>query len=455
VVIIDDDVRKQGRLLLGVPVVGDVSSLHQAVARYDADEVLVAIPSADQQMMRVALEGAELAQVPLKVLPPVRDLLGAKPSVRDARDLQIQDLLGRQQVETDLESLRATFAARRVMITGAGGSIGAEITTQIAALGPARLVLLDHDETHLHDVASRLDTGSDLDGGTDLDLMLTDIRDLDRLRRVFEQSRPELVFHAAAHKHVPLLEANPAEAVQTNVVGTANVVDCAIQLGVDRLVFVSTDKAVRPANVLGRSKWLGERIVLDRAPPQSRWCAVRFGNVLGSRGSVIPTFASQIAAGGPLTVTDPRMTRFFMSVREAVQLTLQAAALAEGGEIFMLDVGEPVNILELAERMIRLSGHVVGSEIAIRFIGIRPGEKLVEEIQAPTEEALPTAHPAIVRLRCRDALATERLRRGIEELSSLAAQSRDDEAAQRLIELTDGVDRDVPSARLAAVEQAT
>jgi FlaA1/EpsC-like NDP-sugar epimerase len=426
VVIVDDDPRKQGRSMLGVPVVGDIPNLPAVVAHYQADEVLVAIPSADQQLINEIMEGAELAEVPLKVLPPVRELLNDRPSVRDARDIQIEDLLGRAQVATDIERIRAVISGATVLITGAGGSIGSEIAKQVAELGPARLVLLDHDETHLHDVNGQLERPAELD--------LTDIRDRDRIGALMRRLQPDVVFHAAAHKHVPLLEAQPTEAVRTNVLGTYNVVAAAADADVDRLVFISSDKAVRPSNVLGYSKWLGEQLVLLMAPSGSRWCSVRFGNVLGSRGSVIPTFARQISEGGPVTVTDPRMTRFFMSVRESVQLVLQASTMAGGGEIFMLDMGEAVNILELAERMVRLSGHQVGTEIPIRFTGVRPGEKLSEDLQNPEEQANETHHASIVRLTA-TRVDADQLTATTHELERLVAERLDDDAAHLIVAL--------------------
>jgi FlaA1/EpsC-like NDP-sugar epimerase len=393
VVVVDEDNRVHGRSLLGVPVVGAVADLDHIVHRFQAREVLVADPNADHRLLRTAMEGAERAKVPVKVFPPVHELLAMAPSVRDVRDMRIDDLLGRQIVSTDHELVAAALTGRRVLITGAGGSIGSEIAAQVSSCGPALLAMLDHDETHLHEIAARLPATA----GEHL-LVLTDIRDRNRLAAVFERVRPEVVVHAAAHKHVPLLEADPVEAAHTNVLGTNNVLRVAAAIGVERLVFISSDKAVRPVNVLGRSKYLGEQLVVRRAPARSRWCSVRFGNVIGSRGSVIPTFANQIALGGPVTVTDPEMTRYFMSVHEAVTLALQAAASAEGEEIFMLNVGEPVNVLELAERMIRLSGRTVGSEIAIEFVGPRPGEKMTEQLQDPLEEAHLTDHPAITRL---------------------------------------------------------
>ena len=428
VVIIDDDLRKQGRLLLGVPVVGDTSHVDAVVAEHRAEEVLVAIPSANQELFSTVVQGAEMAAVPLKTLPPVRDLLGAAPSVRDARDLRIEDLLGRKQVPTDIESIRATLVARTVLITGAGGSIGSEIAKQVSECHPGRLLLLDHDETHLHDARGLING--------DVELVLADIRDRDRMVELFAEVRPDVVFHAAAHKHVPLLEAHPSEAVRTNVLGTRNVVDAAVAAGIDRLVFISSDKAVRPSNNLGYSKWLGEQLVLHSMPAGAHWCSVRFGNVLGSRGSVIPTFARQIAGGGPVTVTDPRMTRFFMSVQEAVQLVLQASVMAYGGEIFMLDMGEPVNILELAERMVRLSGHQVGTEIPIHFSGKRPGEKLEEDLQNPEEEASQTAHPSIVRL-TPTRVPAKLLDDGTRGLADLVIRRCDRDAATRMAELAE------------------
>jgi len=452
VAIVDDDPRKQGRSMLGVPVVGDIANLPAVVAHFNVDEVLIAIPSADQQLINEIMEGAELAGVPLKVLPPVRDLLTDRPSVRDARDINIEDLLGRAQVATDIEEIRSVIGGATVLITGAGGSIGSEIAKQVAELGPARLVILDHDETHLHDVNGQLGGCAELD--------LTDIRDRDRIAALVRELEPDVVFHAAAHKHVPLLEAQPTEAVRTNVLGTYNVVAAAAAAGVDRLVFISSDKAVRPSNMLGYSKWLGEQLVLLLAPEGSRWCSVRFGNVLGSRGSVIPTFARQISEGGPVTVTDPRMTRFFMSVRESVQLVLQASALSDGGEIFMLDMGEAVNILELAERMVRLSGHQVGTEIPIRFSGRRPGEKLAEDLQNPEEQSHPTRHPSIVRLTA-TRIDAETLDKSTCELEGLVDERLDDEAAKLMVALAESpayvvgdiADRDMAEPDLAGAHR--
>jgi O-antigen biosynthesis protein WbqV len=274
-------------------------------------------------------------------------------------------------------------------VTGGGGSIGSELARQVAAFEPASLTLVDHDETHLFDAVAGV--------SGPVRQRLADIRDVDALAKVFDAEQPEVVFHAAALKHVPILEEHPVQAVHTNVLGTRNVVECAERVGVERFVFISTDKAVRPSSVMGTTKLAGEHLVLGRSSAMTA-CAVRFGNVLGSRGSVVPTFVRQIREGGPVTVTDARMTRYFMSIPEAVRLVLHAAALSRGREIFMLDMGEPVRIIDLARRMIQLSGQRPGTDVEIRVTAIRPGEKLAEELHAPDEVQHPTGHPSIVRL---------------------------------------------------------
>ncbi len=381
--------------------------------------------------------------MPVQVMPPLSEMIRGRVSLRDVRNVNIEDLLGRQQVKTDYEEVRRLLAGKRVMITGGGGSIGAEIARQISSFDPASLAIVDNDETHLHDAAAGVDGP--------VDSVLCDIRSLLPLMRVFEQHRPEVLFHAAALKHVPVLEDYPCQAIETNVVGTAHLVAAAEAVGTELMVFISTDKAVRPSSVMGASKWLGEQIVLRGSRPAGRRCAVRFGNVLGSRGSVIPTFERQIAAGGPVTVTHPDMTRYFMSIEEAVQLVLQAATFAEGGEVFMLEMGQPVRIYELAERMIRLSGYAVSTEIPIEVVGTRPGEKLEEELSSPDEVCEPTAHESIVRLE--PVLVPGNLLDG--SLADLvgAAERQDDTVARSMVALansTSGTADDVID--LAAAE---
>lgn len=400
VAVFDDDSRAHGLSLLGVPVVGRIDDIPEAADRYTIQQVLLAIPSPPPELVERALRSSEIAGVSMKILPGVQDMLN-EPShlaaLRQAREPRIEDLLGRTPVPTDLESVRRSLAGHRILVTGAGGSIGSEICRQVASLEPEQLVLLDHDETHLHDMAASLQDMSG-PGPSPYVQALVDIGDRAAVFETFEAYRPEIVFHAAAHKHVPVLEEHPLEAVKTNVIGTLNVVDAAAAYGTDRFVQISTDKAVNPTSVMGASKRLAEQIVLAHAPQGTAYCTVRFGNVLGSRGSVIPTFARQIAQGGPVTVTDPRMTRFFMSVEEAVQLVLQASALSHGGEIFMLEMGVPVRIIDLAERMIRLSGCQVGIDIPIEIVGVRPGEKLSEVLSTPDEQVLGTSHPYINQL---------------------------------------------------------
>lgn len=428
VAIVDDDPRKQGLSLHEVPVRGTSADIPALVRELRVDEVLLAIPSATSDLVRGVAARCEEAGVPLRILPSVRETVGGRVQARDIRDLRIEDLLGRRQVETDLAAVAALLRGRRVLVTGAGGSIGSEIARQVAAFEPAALVLLDRDETHLHDVQTELERS------VPLEAVLADIRDQGRLLTLFDVYRPQVVFHAAAHKHLPVLERYPEEALANNVLGTANVADAALATGVERFVLVSTDKAVRPTSVMGASKWFAEQIVRSLQGSGCTFCAVRFGNVLGSRGSVIPTFLAQIARGGPVTVTDPGMARYFMTVQEAVQLVLQASALARGGEVFTLEMGDPVRILDLARNLIRLAGRVPGRDVDIVVVGPRPGEKLVEDLVDPDEEPLPSAHPAIVVSRppTPDPAA---LRRALRDLEALAAAGLTAELGERMKEL--------------------
>ncbi len=393
VAVFDDDTSVHGMSLIGVPIVGSIRDIPTATSRYMLQEVILAIPDASPETIADVLRTTEAAGITMKVLPTVQDVVAGRTgmfAIRRAREPSIEDLLGRTPVATDLEGVRMSLESHRVLVTGAGGSIGSEICRQVAGFAPAQLVLLDHDETHLHDTASVLDGPCHQ--------VLVDINDRGTLFEVFERYRPDVVLHTAAHKHVPVLEDHPIEAARTNVFGTLNVIEASEAVGVTRFLLVSSDKAVRPSSIMGASKRAAEQVLLNRSRRDGVYCAVRFGNVLGSRGSVIPTFARQIRSGGPVTVTDPRMTRFFMSVEEAVQLVLQASLLSEGRDIFMLEMGEPVPIIDLARRMIQLSGARVDVDIPIKIVGIRPGEKLAEDLREPDEEIRGTEHPSISRL---------------------------------------------------------
>jgi FlaA1/EpsC-like NDP-sugar epimerase len=441
--IVDDDPRKRGRALHGIRVRGERGDIPHLVAKLAVDQVLFAIPSARGDDVRDVVACCEQANVVLKMLPSVRELVGGRVSVRDIRDLRIDDFLGREPVETNLQAVGNLLRGKRVLITGAGGSIGSEISLQVAAFEPAALLLLDHDETHLYEVSKTL-------RGVEPQLLLADIRNPERVHAIFARHRPEVVFHAAAHKHVPFLESHPEEAVLTNVLGTANLADAALAWGTERFVLISTDKAIRPSSVMGSSKWLAEQILWSLEGRNGcRYTAVRFGNVLGSRGSVIPTFFRQIARGEPVTITDPGMARFFMSVREAVQLVLQAAAQSRGGEVFTLRMGEPVTILDLAHRVIRMTGRVPDKDVPISIVGPRPGEKLIEEIVAADEESVDSDHPSIMVSRP-PTLDPRELRRALREVEALADQGRSDRLRRQITELARGPGRLVRASEAGA-----
>ena len=425
VVLVDDDPRNRGRSLHGVTVAGPIDDLGRIITEYDVHQVLVAMGSPPAAVTTKVAEEAAAAGVPVKILPDIADMIHDRVSVREARDLAIDDLLGRRQADVDLEEVQSQFQGRRVLVTGGGGSIGSEIARQVAHMEPAALFLLDHDETHLHDAAQLIEEPTEQ--------VLADVRDRVEIESVFDRLRPDIVFHAAAHKHVPILEQHACQAVATNVFGTVNVVDAAARVGTERLVLISTDKAAEPASVMGASKWLAEQALLARAPVGRRYCAVRFGNVLGSRGSVIPTFQAQIAAGGPVTVTDPRMTRFFMSLREAVSLVVQASAVCEDHEVFMLEMGEPVNMLDLARRMIELNGYTVDDDIRIEITGARPGEQLSESVHGDGEDVVKTAWPSILALRP-ISLDPGTIDRALDDLSQCVAGDDGGTAREQLLE---------------------
>ncbi|HET7584832.1 MAG TPA: nucleoside-diphosphate sugar epimerase/dehydratase [Gemmatimonadaceae bacterium] len=399
---VDDDPRTHNLRLHDRPVFGPLSDIPEVVHRHDVGEIVIAMPSAPGHVVREVLRLAQLARVPTRTVPGLYEILSGRVGVSSLRQVQIEDLLRREPVRTDLASVRALVVGRTVLVTGAGGSIGSELCRQLAQLDPGTLVVLGHGEnsifTILHELREQFP-------GLAVVPVIADVRDRMRIRRVFEQHAPQVVFHAAAHKHVPLMEHNVVEAITNNVQGTRNVADAAAAVGTEHFVLISTDKAVRPTSVMGASKRAAELVVQSAAAASGRnFVSVRFGNVLGSRGSVVPTFLRQIRAGGPVTVTHPEMRRYFMTIPESVQLVLQAAALGRGGEVFVLDMGDPVRIIDLATDLVRLSGLEVGTDIEIRCTGVRPGEKLYEEMFFSEENATPTEHPKV--LRARNAVAS-------------------------------------------------
>ncbi|HUR78157.1 MAG TPA: nucleoside-diphosphate sugar epimerase/dehydratase [Acidimicrobiales bacterium] len=388
--LLDDDPRKSLLRLRGVPVLGNRNAIPKAVEATGARMLVIAVPSADAQLVRDITSLASAADLEVRTLPPVNQLLGTGLTLGDVRPVTDEDLLGRHPVDTDVAAIAGYLTGRRVLVTGAGGSIGSELCRQIARFSPSALVMLDRDESLLHALQLSLDDRALLD--TD-QLVVADIRDRERMREVFGLHQPEVVFHAAALKHLTLLERNHTEAWKTNVVGSQNVLEAALVSGVDRFVNISTDKAAEPVSVLGYSKRIAERLTAAAADIcDGTYLSVRFGNVLGSRGSVLTAFRHQIDRGGPVTVTHPEVTRFFMTVQEACQLVIQAGAIGRSGEVLVLDMGVPVRIVDVARQMIEASGR---PEVEIEFSGLRPGEKLHEVLASPGEEGERPFHPLV------------------------------------------------------------
>jgi FlaA1/EpsC-like NDP-sugar epimerase len=417
---LDDDLNKQKRQIHGVPVAGALNDLARVVSVRRIEEVIIAIPSAPGRIVRQVADVCRLKGIPFRMIPGIYELIGGKVNVSRLREVDITDLLRREPARIDDRLVGESLSGRRVLITGAGGSIGRELCAQVARWGPSALILLGHGENSIFEILVELEENFP---SIPMYPVIADVRDLDRLLCVFENLHPQVVFHAAAHKHVPLMETNIDEAITNNVLGTRNVVDVALQYGVERLVMISTDKAIRPTSVMGATKRLSEMLVLDAAHRSGQpFSVVRFGNVLGSRGSVIPLFKQQIARGGPVTVTHPDMKRYFMTIPEAVHLVLQASAMGQGGEVFVLNMGEQVKILDLAEDLIRLSGLEPGKDIEITFTGIRPGEKLSEELWEKWAHYAPTAHPDIVLLAEEEIVGGEDLRSSVDELVRLARE---------------------------------
>ena len=384
VAIVDDDKNKQNTYLHGVKVVGTTEQIPEIVGNYEVEQIVIAIPSLAPDDYERIVEYCQQTEVKVNAMPKYEQVITGKLSVSKLQEIDIADLLGRKEVKLDQQSLKSNIKCKTVLVTGAGGSIGSELCRQIGQFCPARLLLLGHGENSIYLIHKEL--SSRYKDDIELIPIIADIQDRERIFHIMETYRPDRVYHAAAHKHVPLMEYNPTEAVKNNIYGTRNVAEAAKAAGVAKFVMISTDKAVNPPNVMGATKRVAEMVVTSlNEEGKTLFSAVRFGNVLGSRGSVVPLFKEQIAKGGPITVTDFRMTRYFMTIPEASRLVIQAGALMQGGEVFVLDMGEPVKILDLAKKMITLSGHTE-EEIQIQEAGIRPGEKLYEELLSAKEK---------------------------------------------------------------------
>jgi len=444
---VDDDKEKVGKRIHNRKILGDVEGINDILEKEQVSTVIIAIPTASGKQIRRIVNSIKNKEVKIKILPGLYELVDGKVSVSRIRNIRIEDLLGREPVDLNLEEISGYLEGRRVMVTGGGGSIGGELARQICRFGPRSVILLDHSENGLFHI------NLELEGrwpGVELELVVADIRDRDKMDKIFGKYRPEVVFHAAAHKHVPMMEFHPDEAVMNNIIGTKNVVELAEKYGAERVVMISTDKAINPTSVMGASKRVAEMLVKDigsrkaeveegmtESKNKTKFVAVRFGNVLESNGSVVPMFKQQIAEGGPVTVTDREVKRYFMTLPEASQLVIQAGALGKGGEVFVLDMGEPVKVLDMAKQMIRLSGLELGEDIEIKIIGLRPGEKLFEELLTEEERSGvlgDSGHEKIFIAKVGE-VDREKLERDIKELERLAKEMDSEAIVRKLQEM--------------------
>jgi FlaA1/EpsC-like NDP-sugar epimerase len=427
---VDDDPAKVGRRIHGIPVLGTRVDLPRIIGETNPSEVLVAIARATPEMFRGVVKALESHKVPIRALPPLRDILDGRARLHDVRDLAVADLLGRVPVGLDMDTVRHLVEGKRVLVTGAGGTIGSELSRQIAALGPKSLVLFERYENALWAVERSV---AGLMPGGRVYSVIADVTDEQRVDEVLADHRPELILHAAAHKHVPLMELNPCEAIKNNVKGTRIVGEAAGRHGVEWFVLISSDKAVNPSSVMGATKRVAELLAMalaERGP--TGFVAVRFGNVMGSNGSVIPLFLEQIKGGGPVTITHPDMRRYFMLIPEAVQLVLQAAALGENGALYVLDMGDQIKVVDMARNLIRLSGFIPEREISIIYTGVRPGEKLSEELVALDETIEPSRLEGIRRVRSTGDLSFENLGRSVADLERFAEKGATGAVMQQL-----------------------
>ncbi len=420
----DDNPHKKGYIVAGVPVLGTAADIQEIVERQEIEEIIIAMPSAPGKVIRQIIHACDDLDVRVRTVPGLFELVNDSVSLSQVREVQIEDLLGRAEIKVDLGEIGAFLSDKVVLVTGAGGSIGSEICRQVARFKPETLLLFGHGENTIYDIDLEL---KEKFPHLEVIPLVGDIQDRYRVEEVFSVYQPEVVFHAAAHKHVPLMEISPAEAVKNNIFGTQNIAEMAIEYGVERFVLISTDKAVNPKSVMGGSKRAAEILIQEyNRKSNTKFVAVRFGNVLGSRGSVVPLFKKQIIQGGPITVTHQDMTRYFMTIPEAVSLVIQAAAMGNGGEVFVLDMGEPVKIVDLAKDMIRLSGLELGRDIEIVFTGMRPGEKLHEEIFFDEESMVATRHNRIYVSRCESMAPEMGFEQWLAALREAAASGTDD-----------------------------
>ncbi|MFZ0534991.1 MAG: nucleoside-diphosphate sugar epimerase/dehydratase [Anaerolineales bacterium] len=447
---VDDDLAKQKQEIYGTPVIGKLDELARLIDLKKVDEVIIAIPSAPGQVVRKVTDICRIKNIPSRTMPSLHELIGGKISVNRLREVDITDLLRRAPTNTDIELVGMSLGGRRVLVTGAGGSIGRELCRQIARWEPMELFLLGHGENSIFETLIELEQSFP---SLKLHPMIADIRDKEHINHIFSNYQPQVVFHAAAHKHVPLMQANIEEAVSNNVLGTRNIVDASIENNVERLVMISTDKAICPTSVYGATKRIGEMLILDAARRTGKsFSVVRFGNVLGSRGSVLMLFKRQIDDGGPVTVTHPDMERYFMTIPEAVHLVLQASAMGVGGEVFVLNMGEQIRILDLAQDLILLSGLEPGKDIEIVFTGIRPGEKLSEALWDEGADYLSTIHPDVLQLNENEVLTSHDLEATINNLIELGKNGDPDQIVSMLNKIVPGaVVSSTPSPDLTSV----
>ena len=452
VAFVDDDIQKQKMRIHGIPVAGEIKNIPDVAQKFKAEEIIVCIPSASPQVRQKIIFACEPCSLSIKTLPNVKQLLDQPVLSNRLHDYTLEDLLQRDPIQMNLEELHPLLKKKRILVTGAGGSIGAELCRQIGRYKPSMLVLFDWHETSLYALYREL---RELFPELHLYTAIGDVSNKRRVEEIFVTHHPQLVFHAAAHKHVPLMEANPGEAVRNNILGTKIVAEVALKTGVERFVLISSDKAVNPTNVMGATKWVAESIINHiNKNTSSRFIVVRFGNVLGSNGSVVPIFKEQIQKGGPLTITHPDMMRYFMTIPESVQLILQASAIGQGGDVFVLDMGTQIYVSDLARNMIRLSGFIPDRDIKIVHTGLRPGEKLYEELFYENEKVEPTQYSKINRAVTACVINSGELTRHLEQLCLFLHEGKPEKIIEKLIEIVPGYLPAANSNSLAGLEKS-